>query len=317
MAAALVVGGLCSCIAMKMLASRSAALAALFLTLAVCSTHFIAMGSITVTLTGGIDIAPLGISRSALVAITSGACLLILGLAIAASILDQHFTNRLAVEATRFRALADATFEGFIFERDGRVFDTNRAMCELAETTADQLNGRLVTDLVPGLDLRLTDGRQPVEHLVRLASGEDRPVEVLWRDGPDRGGPNRGGHIIAVRDIFREKAAESHIARLGQFDPLTGLTNRQVFEQKLQQALALADRTKYPLPFITSNWAGSNSLAKSMAISPRTKCLFTPPAGCSTPSGKPARLPGSGRMSSRSSSRLANDPMKRQRSRTG
>ncbi|MGD0106857.1 MAG: EAL domain-containing protein [Rhodopila sp.] len=237
-AAALATGAICAIIAMSLMARRIAAGAAAFLTLAVACTHFIAMGSVTLELAGGTDVASLALPRSELVIATGGACFLILALALTASLLDQHFTGRLAEEARRFRTLADATFEGLIFERDGYIVDANRAMCELAGTDTASLIGRPLAELIPGIALPQSERGTRVEHTVRLPDGQTVPVEVLWRGGPDR-----GERMVAIRDISREKAAEGQIERMARFDPLTGLANREMFEQQLYRALALSDRT--------------------------------------------------------------------------
>jgi diguanylate cyclase len=132
---------------------------------------------------------------------------------------------------------ADATSEGIVFERDGRIMDVNRAMCGLAGNAAATLIGLRLIDLIPGIVLIQGTGEHPVEHIVLRPDGQTIPVEVLWRDDADR-----VGHVLAIRDISRQKAADSQIDRLARFDPLTGLANRNMFEQQLQQALALSDR---------------------------------------------------------------------------
>jgi diguanylate cyclase (GGDEF)-like protein/PAS domain S-box-containing protein len=236
--ASLSLGAVCSIAAMGLLARRAAGWASVFLTLAVAFTHFVAMGSVTLELAGGTAVTPLAIPKSDLVLAATGACFLILILALTASILDQHFTSRLAAEARRFRALADATFEGLIFEQDGQIVDVNRAMCELAGTDAPSLIGQPLLDLIPGIDLRHAEHGNPIEYEVRLPDGQSLPVEILWRGSPDR-----GERVVAVRDISREKAAEVRIERMARFDPLTGLANRELLEQQLHRALALADRS--------------------------------------------------------------------------
>jgi diguanylate cyclase (GGDEF)-like protein/PAS domain S-box-containing protein len=236
--ASLSLGALCTIAAMALLSRRSAGWASIFLALAVAFTHFVAMGSVTLDPAGVPDVTPLAIPRSELALATVGACLLILALALAASIFDQHISRRLATEARRFRTLADATFEGLVFERGGQIVDTNRAMCELAGTDAASLIGRPLSDLIPGIELRQTQRGRPAEHTLRLPNGLTMPVEILWRSGPDR-----GERVVAVRDISREKAAEGQIERMAQFDPLTGLANRALFDQQLHRALALSDRT--------------------------------------------------------------------------
>jgi diguanylate cyclase len=235
---ALTLGTVCSIAAMALRARRATAWASVFLTLAVAFTHFIAMGSIRLELVGGIDIAPLTIPRDELAIVTGGACFLILMLALTASLLDQHFASRLAVEGRRFRALADATFEGLIFEHEGQIIDANRAMCELAATDAASLIGCPIADLIPGIDLHRAEDGNPVEYTVRLADGHTIPVEILWRNSPER-----GERVVAVRDMSREKAAEGRIERMARYDPLTGLANRELFDQQLHRALALCDRS--------------------------------------------------------------------------
>jgi diguanylate cyclase (GGDEF)-like protein len=229
---------LSSVVAMALLRRGSTVWPIAFLALAVCGLHFVAMGSLTLDLIGGIDIAPIAMPKGVLAAVTSGACVLILASAMSALLVDEHFTRRLLSEARRFRMLADATFEGLILERDGYIVDANRAMHELTETAAGSLLGRRVADLIPGLQLRRSEAQQPVELTLRLQRGQTIPVEALWRAGVDR-----GGHVVAVRDISRAKAAEDQIAWMASFDPVTGLVNREVFEQKLRQAIDLAEQT--------------------------------------------------------------------------
>ncbi len=171
---------------------------------------------------------------------TGSACFLILTLALTASILDQHFTSRLAEEARRFRALADATFEGLIFEQDGQIVDANRAMCQLAGTDAASLIGRPLSDLIPGIELPQTPNGEARSNTTCVSpTGRTIPVEILWRSGPDS-----GERVVAVRDISREKAAEGRIERMARFDPLTGLANRELFEQQLHRALAIVRSDK-------------------------------------------------------------------------
>ncbi|HEY4040840.1 MAG TPA: EAL domain-containing protein [Rhodopila sp.] len=237
--AALALGALCAICAMWLLARRRPHLAGVLLTLAVASTHFIAMGSVSLENVAGPEVRSLGLSRPSLALVTGAACVLILALALGASILDQRLSDRLAKDASRFRVLADATFEGLVFEHAGRVSDVNRAMCRLAGSEAATLIGLRLVDLIPGLILTPEPDETPKEHVVLLPDGETKPVEVLWRD--DLG---HGGHVVAIRDLSRQKAAESQIDRLARFDTLTGLANRDMFEQQLEKAIALSGQGK-------------------------------------------------------------------------
>jgi len=243
--ASLALGGVCSVAGMWLLARRAVGWASVLLTLAVVVTHFVAMRAVTLDPEGGIAVVPMTIPKMELIVTIGGACFLILVLALAAAIFDHHFTRRLTEEARRFRMLADATFEGLIFERDGQIVDVNRMMCQLAALGAESLIGRPISDIIPGIELRHQERERPVEHAVRLPDGQTTPVEILWRSGPDR-----GERVVAVRDISRAKAAEGQIEWMARFDPLTGLANRELFERQLHQALALADRTAIGLSLL-------------------------------------------------------------------
>ncbi len=244
--ASLFLSALCGIAAMWVLVHRAIGWAMLFLTMAVVCAHFIAMGAVSIELMGGMAVTPLAIPRAALVIITGGGCVLILVLAVAAALLDHQFASRIALHARRFRILAEATFEGLVFTRDGKIFDVNRAMCEMAGRDAASLLGRPLKDLIPGIDLlaRQECGNR-LEHDLARPDGRILPVEILWRDGTER-----DERVLAIRDISRQKAAEGQIERLARFDPLTGLPNRELFEQQLHQALALADRATVGLALL-------------------------------------------------------------------
>jgi diguanylate cyclase (GGDEF)-like protein len=236
--ASLLLGAICGVAGMWLLAAQAQVWAAVSLTFSVLFTHFVAMGSITLCQADGLVVPPLGLPKSELVMATTGACLLLLALALIASILDGHFTRRLALQAQRYRTLADATFEGLIFERAGQIMDANRAMYELAERDAATLIGRPLSDLFPGIEILQVERGRPLEHAMRLPRGDTIPVEMLWRTGSDH-----GESVVAIRDISREKAAEWHIERMMRSDPLTGLVNSAVLEEELHRAMALSDRT--------------------------------------------------------------------------
>jgi diguanylate cyclase (GGDEF)-like protein len=144
-------------------------------------------------------------------------------------------TRRRLRQAHRLHTLVGATIEGLILEQDGFIRDVNPALCAMADKAAGALIGRRLTMLIRGLTLTPLD--QPGEYDLIHADGTARPVEVLWRDGPAP-----GSHVVAVRHLSLEKAARHEIQRLVQFDPLTGLGNRELFEHQLQKTLALSER---------------------------------------------------------------------------
>jgi diguanylate cyclase (GGDEF)-like protein/PAS domain S-box-containing protein len=161
----------------------------------------------------------------------------VLILMLAGLIFGRHRRQALAIQARRFRTLADATFEGLVFERDGRIVDVNRMMCRLAGSDAATLIGLRLADLIPGMAITPRRNEPAMEFALLLPDGQTRPVEAIWRDDFDHLG--RRGHIVAIRDLSQQKAAEARIEQLANFDSLTGLATRDLFEQQLQNALDL------------------------------------------------------------------------------
>src|SRR5271165_3027120 len=154
---------------------------------------------------------------------------------LASGVLCRTIIRRRSTKANRFRALTNAAIEGLIFEQNGYIRDVNPAMCAMLDTQAGALVGRKLTALIRGLTLTPAD--QPGEYDLIQADGGYRPVEVVWRDGD-----TPGNHVVAVRELSIEKAAQHQSQRLARLDPLTGLGNRELFEYQLQKTLALSNR---------------------------------------------------------------------------
>lgn len=94
-------------------------------------------------------------------------------------------------------------------------------------------------------NLRLR-GKQIFETEHQTADGRRFPVEVSACLIDDvRGG--KGYLLKIVRDISERKAFEAHIHELAYFDPVTGLANRDLFTDRLGQAIANLHRDAIPL----------------------------------------------------------------------
>jgi len=101
-----------------------------------------------------------------------------------------------------------------------------------------------------------------------LETGEnhDEEYRVIWPDGTIRwlretGNVVKNNHdetikmMGVVRDITEEKASASYLQHLAHFDPLTGLPNRLVLEERLSEALEQAriTATRVALVFVDLN----------------------------------------------------------------
>ena len=55
------------------------------------------------------------------------------------------------------------------------------------------------------------------------------------------------GHLVVLRDITERKAAQAHLERFAHHDPLTGLPNRVLFDDRFELALSASRRRLQPL----------------------------------------------------------------------
>jgi PAS domain S-box-containing protein len=120
----------------------------------------------------------------------------------------------------RFRRLADASFEGVLVFREGRIVDANSRAAELFSVTVAQLIGDPVTNLVAPPDraeaepFLLSGGtRGFVESLQvegRRYDGTRFPMELSVVDSALQGRPAR---VLVVRDITHQKRVEGVLRR--------------------------------------------------------------------------------------------------------
>src|SRR5688500_17987402 len=139
----------------------------------------------------------------------------------------------------------------------GVLVDANPALCEMLGRSAEELYGHSVLDQIhPDVAVAadeahaawITDPERPMrlETRLRPADGRDLPVQVTasWvGEGPD----GLAAHLVMiVEDITERKALEAQLVHRSLHDPLTGLPNRLLFQDRLWHALERGRRENTP-----------------------------------------------------------------------
>lgn len=150
--------------------------------------------------------------------------------------------------------LAHAPEAIFSTDLEGIVLSWNEAATRLFGFSADVAIGQPLAALFPGDQLtviealwrRALEGEPHVEQEISLLDERGVVLEIelvltLMRDA--RSEPN--GILMIARDITERKQAEQRIAYLAQYDALTSIPNRHLFQDRLSQAMLRAERDEH------------------------------------------------------------------------
>jgi diguanylate cyclase (GGDEF)-like protein/PAS domain S-box-containing protein len=149
-------------------------------------------------------------------------------------------------EAARLRRLANATFEGLLIVRNGVVLEGNEATCRLlGYKNTDALHGCEIGRLLPpdtaNAIATMTAGAPSLAAEIEAIRPDKKtiPIDMLARvidyDGED-------AVIVAMRDLTERKEAARRIHYLAFHDSLTDLPNRSLYNDRLSQSIAVAER---------------------------------------------------------------------------
>lgn len=202
---------------------------AVLLTLAICGHHFTAMAAVSIIPDAAMEV-PLSTLPAGWLAIAVAlASFVVIGLALAAVMLDIRDARRSELEVDRMRELANASVEGLLVCDGETIVSVNTSFAHLVGLPASGLVGVALGNCFPDRMARsklLAGTNQVVETSLRHANGSMTPVELLLRPIVFSGRPH---HVVAVRDLKARKAAEEHIHYLAHHDALTSLPNRSFF----------------------------------------------------------------------------------------
>jgi len=139
---------------------------------------------------------------------------------------------------------------------EGVLVEANPRLGELLGRAPEELRGSTLTDVVHPDDLagavtalaQLREQRARARYECRLlcSDGDPVPVQVTvsWVHGTPGGVPPH--LVVVIEDVTDRKAAEARLLHLSAHDPLTGLPNRLLFNDRLRHALERGHREHTP-----------------------------------------------------------------------
>jgi diguanylate cyclase (GGDEF)-like protein/PAS domain S-box-containing protein len=145
-----------------------------------------------------------------------------------------------------YRALFEYSPDGVLtLDCDGRIITANPACAALSGYTVNELPGKSITDLIIPEEVETT---WAVFRSVMAGNARNSETTLRHKDGrlvalhvtsvPLILDDTVVGVYSVVRDITERKLAEEQLAHLAFHDPLTGLANRTLFMNRLDQAVA-------------------------------------------------------------------------------
>jgi diguanylate cyclase (GGDEF)-like protein/PAS domain S-box-containing protein len=158
---------------------------------------------------------------------------------------------------TRLRLLFEQ-LPALVISCDTNLVVTSVEGAQLAQLPGDPAS--LIGTSVGGSPLLADESRFPIRHAhMQALQGGSAEYEMIW------GGKTFSGHVEPLRDldgrivgtiavafdITERKLAEQRIAYFAQYDPLTDLPNRALLEDRVSQAIAMAQRHRSSVAVVT------------------------------------------------------------------
>jgi diguanylate cyclase (GGDEF)-like protein/PAS domain S-box-containing protein len=186
---------------------------------------------------------PVEVSRSQL-ALDSGSW-------VVAAIRDvsaQRATEKARADAElRFRVAFENNMAPMTFaDADDKIIALNDAFCQMVGFTKEELLGRDSTPFTYPDDVGITEGThqrlisgevEQERYVKRYLRKDGRVIDVEVSRSPARDADGKILYFVfSERDITEERALAAQLSHQALHDPLTGLANRALFEDRLSQA---------------------------------------------------------------------------------
>jgi diguanylate cyclase (GGDEF)-like protein/PAS domain S-box-containing protein len=173
--------------------------------------------------------------------------------------------------ADRRSAFANAPMGIALTTPGGVLVDANPALCAMLGRPASELHGRSVLDQIhPEVATAAREAHaslvaapsRPMRHETRLlrSDGTDLPVQVTasWVEETEDG---QAAHLVMiVEDITERKTLEAQLVHRSLHDPLTGLPNRLLFQDRLWHALERGRRENTPTCVLIADLDGFKAI---------------------------------------------------------
>ncbi len=162
-------------------------------------------------------------------------------------------SEELAGSERRFRLAFENNTAGMaIADLDGRLVEVNRSYCEMLGYAPEELLGRDLSEVTHPEDRSLTGemnrrlasgGVDRVRYVKRYVHNDGRVLHAEISTGVITDGAGVPVSLVAsVKDVTEERSLLSQLTHQALHDPLTGLANRALFEDRLSQVRERADR---------------------------------------------------------------------------
>ena len=232
--------------------SRGIGIAALLLTLAICGLHFTGMGAVTVVPDPTALMAPSSLDNGKMALAVAGVTLVVLLSGLAAALIESEASKQrqadLHAQNLRFDAALNNMSQGLcMVDAEQRLVVCNKRYVQMYGLPPEltRPGTRMIDILQDRIAKGLYAGPSPAEYMrerrqVALANAPSTTIQEL-SDGravvvvhqPMEG----GGAVATHEDITEQRRIERRIAFMAHHDALTGLPNRVLLLERLEQAV--------------------------------------------------------------------------------